>query len=198
MSDILLSVIEQYSRVSLRLIADLRASQARVEALEVRLAEAQTTERALVISLHEIDPRSSCDWFDAATSDALGLPELSMLDQMASETRSEDFDPIIMAAMRRVIARRRAPPDVQPLPSSQDAAPPGAPADLTASARVPIDSTDHQAPCEREMEPGSDRAALAEEAQARTTLNTGQARTMITTMSAMQTRLAWAARSSRR
>lgn len=123
MSDILLSVIEQYSRVSLRLIADLRASQARVEALEVRLAEAQATERALVISLHEIDPRSSCGWFDAATSDALSLPELSMLDQMASETRSEDFDPIIMAAMRRVIARRGPSPAAQPSPLPQDVAP---------------------------------------------------------------------------
>ena len=126
MSDILLSVIEQYSRVSLRLIADLRASQARVEALEVRLAEAQATERALVISLHDVDPRSSCGWFDASTSAALDLPELSMLDQMVAETRVEDLDPIVIAVMRRVIARRRAPQDVQPPPSSQGAAPLGA------------------------------------------------------------------------
>jgi hypothetical protein len=100
----------------------LERAQAKVEALEARLAEAQATERALVISMHLVDPRSSCGWFDDATSDALGLPELSMLDQMVSETRVEDFDPVVIAAMRRVIARRKAPPDVQPPPSSQDAA----------------------------------------------------------------------------
>ena len=86
----------------------LEQAQAKVEALEARLAEAQATERALVISMHLVDPRSSCGWFDDATSDALGLPELSMLDQMVSETRVEDFDPVVIAAMRRVIARRKA------------------------------------------------------------------------------------------
>lgn len=126
MSDILL-FIEQSSKLNLHLIAELRASQARAEALEAQLAEAQAAERALVISLHDVDPRSSCGWFDASTSAALDLPELSMLDQMVAETRVEDLDPIVIAVMRRVIARRRAPPDVQPPPSSQGAAPLGAP-----------------------------------------------------------------------
>ena len=121
MSDILLSVIEQYAKVSLRLIKDLKAYKAKAEALEAQLAEAQATERALVISMHLVDPRSSCGWFGDATSDALGLPELSMLDQMVSETRVEDFDPVVIAAMRRVIARRGPSPAAQPSPS-QDAA----------------------------------------------------------------------------
>lgn len=125
MSDILL-FIEQSSKLNLHLIAELRASQARAEALEAQLAEAQAAERALVISLHDVDPRSSCGWFDASTSAALDLPELSMLDQMVAETRVEDLDPIVIAVMRRVIARRRAPQDVQPPPSSQGAAPLGA------------------------------------------------------------------------
>ena len=41
MSDILLSVIEQYAKVSLRLIKDLKAYKAKAEALEAQLAEAQ-------------------------------------------------------------------------------------------------------------------------------------------------------------
>ena len=87
-------------------------------------------ERALVISLHLVDPREGRGWFDSDTGDTLNLSDVSMLDKVVAETLVEDFSPIVIAAMRRVIASRGAPPAAQPLPL-EDAASPVAPSDLS-------------------------------------------------------------------
>jgi hypothetical protein len=130
MSDIFLSVIEQYAKVSLRLIKDLKAYRAKAEALEAQLVEAQAVERALVISLHLVDPREGRGWFDSDTGDTLNPSDVSMLDKVVAETLVEDFSPIVIAAMRRVIASRGAPLAAQPLPL-EDATSPVAPSDLS-------------------------------------------------------------------